>query len=326
MRMNRRRMALLLVAPLAAGVLVLVGCASVRRLESRAALQDGNKAYEQEDFGAAVEHYERALRLNPSLIEAHFYLGSAYQALYKPGVAGQENRARLDRAVLHYRAALASEGTRARGETSLHVNALGALLAIYSEPPYRDFDAALGFARGLTKTAPDSPSSLIAMGGFYKRFDRIAEAEQSYGEAYHRHPQHAGACNELAAFFGEKHWNGAPRFDQSIQVRKECAALAPHDPKPLVTIAGLYWYQLHYGDLSKGQRSAYAGEGLAFVERALGLAPAYCDALVYKGLLYRERAADARAADRILDLDRALACQKEALTCKKASGEPSRSS
>src|SRR6185295_15212670 len=81
---------------IAALVPVLGGCGKV---QAKAAFKDGNKDYKEENYKKAIVDYEKAARLDPSMAEAWFYLGSSHQALYRPGKEGAENKEHIDKAI-----------------------------------------------------------------------------------------------------------------------------------------------------------------------------------------------------------------------------------
>src|SRR5262245_42736509 len=89
---------------LSAAALAAGGCAQV---QAKAAYQDGNKLYKEENYKRAVEKYEAAVKHDPNMIEAHFYLGSSRQALYRPGKGdAQENKGHLESAIDSYKTVL----------------------------------------------------------------------------------------------------------------------------------------------------------------------------------------------------------------------------
>ena len=63
-------------------VLLSVGCDLVR---AKAAFKDGNRLYKEENYRRAIDEYERAVQFMPDFAEAHFYLASSQQSLYRPG-------------------------------------------------------------------------------------------------------------------------------------------------------------------------------------------------------------------------------------------------
>ena len=62
-----------------------------RRIEARRYLSEGVDAYKATHFDEAIDDLKRAKELDPSLVNARLYLGTAYAALYVPGGPSAEN-------------------------------------------------------------------------------------------------------------------------------------------------------------------------------------------------------------------------------------------
>ena len=76
-----------------------------------------------------------------------------------------------------------------------------------------------------------------------------------------------------------------------IQSLEQLATAQPGNPELCFTITTHYWDRAFRGEsLSESQRRELIAKGLQFVDRALGLKPAYREALVYTGLLLRLQA------------------------------------
>src|SRR5438093_11428535 len=88
-------------APALAALLSLLTALGCHTVQARAAFKDGNRYYKEENWRRAIEQYEKALAHDPDYAEAHFYLASAQQALYRPGKEGDENKAPLEQAIEH---------------------------------------------------------------------------------------------------------------------------------------------------------------------------------------------------------------------------------
>src|SRR6266545_3393070 len=119
-----------LMLTIAALVPALGGCA---RVQSRAAFKDANKDYKEENYKKAIPKYERAVKLDPGMAEAWFYLGSSHQALYRPGKEGDENKSHLDAAIENYKKSLEINKAENERLKKVKTNTLAALTAIYSD-------------------------------------------------------------------------------------------------------------------------------------------------------------------------------------------------
>ena len=301
---------------LACAPLLLSGCA---KLKAKAAYQDGNKQFKLENYKDAIDKYQQAVKLDPNMAEAWFYLANSEQALYRPGKPDPANRARLDEALKAYQKSLEVNKQENKGMKGLRRNTLVALVQIYSEDPYKNYDQALAYAQDLVADNPDSAQNLFAIANLYEKFGKVSLAEEAYRKAFDLNPQDEKACSALAAFLNKPLWDGQARFEEAVTTLETCASLTPDDPAGYYKVATYYWDKAFRDPmLSDAQKDAYADKGMAAVDKALDIDPDYCDALIYKGLLLRVKAQVAqRGRDRAQFLDQADAVRKMALECKK---------
>lgn len=304
-----------------AAAFALAGCG---RLQAKMAFKDGNKYYKEENFKLAVEQYDRVVELEPQMAEAHFYLASSHQALFRPGKDSAENKGHLTSAIDHYKKTLELlPSPQTDAQKSVRRNTVGALTAIYSDAPYKDYDVAKGFAEQLLAEAPNDPKNLFAMANLYEKFEKYSEAEASYRRAAESNPQDVKACGALAAFYNKPIWDGRAKFDEAIAELNRCASLAPSDPTGYYKVSTFFWDKAFRDPaLTDQQKDDYANKGLEAVEKALSLKPDYIDALVYKGLLYRVKGlVTSNPRERQKFLDEAQLLQKRALQLKKQQQE-----
>jgi tetratricopeptide (TPR) repeat protein len=312
------------VLALVAAPILLAGCSSIR---AKAAFQDGNKAYLAENYKQAIGLYENAVKYDPNMAEAWFYLANSNQALYRPnkkdlktGEPDVENRKYLETALQQYQKALEVNKGRSENLKKIKANTLAVLVQIYSDDPYKNYEQATGYAQELVKDDPDKVQNLFALGALYEKFERISEAEQAYRKAVEREPANVKTWNALATYYNKPYWDGRSRFDDAIKALEKAAELAPDDPVGYYKIATFYWDKAFRDPmLQDAEKLAYAEKGLAAADRALSINPDYCDALIYKGLLLRVKAQVAsNPRQRAKMLDEADAVRKLAVECKKS--------
>jgi tetratricopeptide (TPR) repeat protein len=320
-------------APVLAALLPLVllgaGCNLVK---AKAAFKDGNRLYKEENYRKAIQEYEKAVELKPDFAEAHFYLASSHQALYRPGKEGEENKQHLDTALEHFLKALEVNKANTPSLKALRLQTLEQLTVAYSDPPLTDYEKALGYAEQIVKDNPNDTKNLYAMGGLYEKFNRVPEAQQTYEKVVEQNPKDVKACGALAAFYNKPLWDeqggvwtegqskGArkSKFDQAITVLERCADIDLTDPSGHQKVATFYWDK-SYRDptLSDKQKNDYADKGIVAVDEALKIKPDYWEAIIYKGLLYRVKAQVAPPAERKKYLEQAVLLQKQAMDLKK---------
>jgi tetratricopeptide (TPR) repeat protein len=312
--MKMRYAALALLAPL-----VLSGCS---RVQSRSAFQDGNKAYKEENFKKAISFYQKALDYDPNMSEARFYLGSAYQALYRPGKETPENKANLDQSIEAYKASLETNQADTPNLKAVKANTLAALTGIYSEDPYKNYDEALKYAEQLVAENPNDPKNLFAMANLFEKFEKVEKAEETYKKVVEVNPSDAKACGALAGFYNKPLWEGKSKFDDAISTLQRCATIDPNDPSGFYKVSVFYWDKAYRDPLiTDQQKDEYADRGLESVDKALAIKPDYVDGLVYKGLLLRVKAQVAkneRLRTQYLDQAQTLAKQAKELRLQQA--------
>jgi len=300
--------------------LLLAGCG---RVLSKADYQDGNRYYKEENYKRAVEKYESAVGHDPEMIEAHFYLGSSHQALYRPGKDNPENKAHLESAIASYKKVLELEGRNAEAAKKVKANAMGALVAIYADEPYKDFEQARSYADQLVKENPDDVKNLYAMANLYERFGHVQEAEASYKKAAEMNASDAKACGALASFYNKPLWEGRARFDEAVSTLERCATLNPTDPSGWQKVSAFYWDKAYRDPLlDDKKKDEYADKGLEAVNKAIEIKPDYFEAVIYKGLLYRVKATVAKnGGERARYMNEAQDLQTKGLLLKKQQEE-----
>lgn len=77
--------------------------ASAQSIEARKWLADGVQAYKHGDTAEAIEDFQKATDLDPSLVNAQLYLATAYSAQYIPGAPSPENTQYAERALQEFK-------------------------------------------------------------------------------------------------------------------------------------------------------------------------------------------------------------------------------
>ena len=69
----------------------VAACGQFSGLQAKKYFKDANALYQQQDYKRAAVAYEEALKADPDLSVAYFYLGNSYDQLYKPSRAGEQS-------------------------------------------------------------------------------------------------------------------------------------------------------------------------------------------------------------------------------------------
>lgn len=84
-----RRPAKLALALALSALVLLAGCGKLR---ARDELNKGVRAYKAAQFETSIEHFKRAIELDPDLVTARIYLAIAYASQFVPGSPAEENK------------------------------------------------------------------------------------------------------------------------------------------------------------------------------------------------------------------------------------------
>lgn len=113
---------------LAAVALALFTSAGCDKLKARDQLNKGVKAYKDNHYEQAITHFQNAVNLDPSLINARMYLATAYVSQYVPGIDSPENLQTAQNAIDEYTKVIDANPSRdqkvnsAKGIAYLYLN------------------------------------------------------------------------------------------------------------------------------------------------------------------------------------------------------------
>lgn len=86
--------------------LALFSTAGCNKLKARDQLNKGVTSYKNARYEEAIDHFQKAVALDPGLINARLYLATAYAQQYIPGVEAEDNNRLGQQAIDEYKAVL----------------------------------------------------------------------------------------------------------------------------------------------------------------------------------------------------------------------------
>src|SRR5215831_4417426 len=98
------------------------------KLKARDQLSKGVKAYKDNHYEEAIGHFQEAVRLDPSLLNARMYLATAFVSQYIPGIDSPENLRTAQQAIDEYQKVIDANPSReqkvnsAKGIAYLYLN------------------------------------------------------------------------------------------------------------------------------------------------------------------------------------------------------------
>src|SRR3984885_5811485 len=116
---------LLTLAAVALALFSSVGC---DKLKARDQLNKGVKSYKDNHYEEAINHFQKAVQLDPGLINARMYLSTAFVSQYIPGVDSPDNLQTAQQAIEEYQKVIDANPSRdqkvnsAKGIAYLYLN------------------------------------------------------------------------------------------------------------------------------------------------------------------------------------------------------------
>jgi len=260
----------------------LVACSQVGKLQGKKAFKEANVFYVQQEYKKASDRYEVAIKADPELSVAYFYLGNSYDNLYKPSRKGEpENDGYLAKAVENYKLAADKETDPKMRRLSLEY-----LVAAYGPDKLNDPTMAEPIVQRMIELDPQETSNYFALAKIAEDAGDYEKAEAMLMKAKDAKPNDPIVFLQLAGFY-----NRQEEFEKTIAAFTQRAVLEPNNPEAFYTIANYYWDKA-YRDfrLKEADKKDLVSKGLESVDKALALKPDYMEALTYKGLLIRMQA------------------------------------
>jgi tetratricopeptide (TPR) repeat protein len=239
------------------------GCSELR---ARQLAREGNRHFRDGDYAAAVQAYTAAQELH-SLPVVAFNQGLACRQLMLPGAKTPENDRAVQCALSAFSRLQRLNPADPRAEqlyqqTLFDADRFEQLAEIYTRQ---------------LRAKPDDPAALNALVQVYLRWGRWDEALRWTIERAQRNAADAEAHYAVGVLiYGRLFEKGGGPDKSSFDPRGQGSE--PKLPPPIVG-----------GDVVGEERERLAELGISHLKRALELRPSYADALIYLGLLYRQK-------------------------------------
>jgi len=279
---------LAVIAMLTLGTIVSSACSQVGVVQARRSFKAANAEYQAQNYAKASQLYEEALKSDPSLSQAYFFLGNSYDQQWKPSRRGEPaNDALMEKAVENYQLAADKMATATDPEQKkLSKLSLEYLQAAYGADKLNDPAKAEPIVQKMIQLEPNEPSNYFVLAKIYEDAGAYPESEQTLLKAREMKPNDPAVYMTLAGYY-----NRQGQFDKTIDALEQRAKVEPNNPEAFQTIAAYYWDETR-GDasLNDQQKRTFVQKGLEAVDRALQIKADYVEAMTFKGLLLRLQA------------------------------------
>jgi tetratricopeptide (TPR) repeat protein len=198
-------------------IFTAVGC---NKLRARDQLNKGVTAYKNAKYEEAIDDFQRATALDPSLINAKMYLATAYAQQYIPGADTPDNNKMAEEAIKQYQSVL--EMNPARDQK---VNAAKGIAYLYLN--MKKFDDAKKYYRMAADLDPNDPEPYYSVGVidwtacYQPRMEERAKLGMKPDEELNgKNKDQRKVCEELKA-------KNEPLIDEGIENLNKAIQLRP---------------------------------------------------------------------------------------------------
>ncbi|HHF51597.1 MAG: tetratricopeptide repeat protein [Candidatus Aminicenantes bacterium] len=279
-------------------VFASVGCEKlkVNKLQANHYFIKANQAFSEQKYRDAIENYEKALELNPNLVQAHRFLGESYKAVFSPGVETERNMERADKALEALKKAYEISP---ENEEIIH-----SLADMYDK--LRNFEEAEKLFLKILEMNPTNMSNYYVVAEFYKKYagsrseeeegekaengekTPFEKAEQMYLRRIELDPENPQGYAYIAQFYEDLEMS-VKRIDQAYFYHDKRTDLEPDNPAAWLSKGVNRWskaYRLQ-NRLSRAQRLQAAKESESALLKASELDPKYPEPYSWLSVIYQ---------------------------------------
>jgi tetratricopeptide (TPR) repeat protein len=206
---------------LAAAALALCSSVGCNKLLARDQLNKGVESYKNNHYEQAIGHFQKAVELDPSLINARMYLATAYVSQYIPGVDSPDNLATADSAIKEYQTVIDANPARDQ-----KVNAAKGIAYLYLNE--KKWDDAKKYYRMASDLDPNDPEPYYSVGviDWTACYQPRMEERQKLGmkpeeNLNPKNKDQAKVCSELKAKNTPAIQEGIDSLTKAIQIRPD---------------------------------------------------------------------------------------------------------
>ncbi len=197
--------------------LILFSTAGCNKLKARDQLNKGVASYKNARYEEAIDHFQQAVTLDPSLLNARLYLATAYAQQYIPGVDAEDNNRLGQEAVDQYKAVLERDPKS--------INSVKGIAYIYLQ--MKKFDDAKAYYRKALEIDPNDPEPYYSVGviGWTQTYQPRMEERAKLGmkpdeQLSSKDKNQKKVCEELQQ-------KNAPIIQESIEALNKALQLRP---------------------------------------------------------------------------------------------------
>jgi len=206
---------------LAAVTLALFSAVGCNKLRARDQLNKGVESYKNSHYEQAIDHFQQAVQLDPTLINARMYLATAFVSQYIPGVDSPDNLRTAQQAIDEYQKVIDANPARDQ-----KVNSAKGIAYLYLN--MKKWDDAKKYYRLASDVDPNDTEPYYSVGVidwtacYQPRMEKRAALGLKPEE--HLNPKNKDqkkACDELKVINAPAIQEGIDTLNKAIQIRPD---------------------------------------------------------------------------------------------------------
>jgi tetratricopeptide (TPR) repeat protein len=142
---------------LVAVALALLAGSGCSKLKARDQLNKGVQAYKGAKYEEAISHFQQAVSLDPTLLNARLYLATAYAQQYIPGAPGEDNERNAKQAIDEFQKVLDMHPPRDQ-----EIASLKGIASLYFN--MKQLDKAKEYHQKVAQMDPNDPEAYYSIG------------------------------------------------------------------------------------------------------------------------------------------------------------------
>jgi tetratricopeptide (TPR) repeat protein len=203
---------------LAALGLVILSASGCDKLRARDQLNKGVQAYKNAKYEEAIDHFQSAVSMDPSLLNARLYLATAYAQQYIPGADDEANNRMGQQAIDQYKKVLEYDPK--------NVNSIKGIAYLYLQ--MKKFEDAKSYYRKAVEADPNDPEPYysVAVIDWTQSYQPRMEQRAKLGlkpeeELNPKNKDQKQACDDLKTKNGSIIQDGIDNLNKALQLRPD---------------------------------------------------------------------------------------------------------
>jgi len=204
-----------------AALLALFGGVGCSKLRARDQLNKGVGSYKNAKYEEAISHFQQAVEMDPSLLNARLYLATAYAQQYIPGADTPDNNRNAEQAIDQFKQVLDQHPGRDQQITSLK-----GIASLYFN--MKKLDMAKEYHKKVAELDPNDPETYYSIGvidwteAYQPRMEERAKLGLKPDQPLNvKDKDQRKVCDALSAKSADTVKDGIDNLNKALQLRPD---------------------------------------------------------------------------------------------------------